>query len=383
MSIIVDIDVSTEIPSDSVRCRQLESTFDVPRKNEISHSWQTTLPISLDDEDWQIGAIIGPSGSGKSLTLAQAFAPPTKHKWTKRPVIDDFADGLSMNEITGVCQAVGFNTIPSWMKPFHVLSNGEQFRVDLARSFVEGEGLITIDEFTSVVDRQVAQIGSHAAQKYIRRSTDRKLVVASCHYDIIDWLQPDWVYEPDTMTFARRSVQPRPELDIRIGRTVHNHWQRWAPFHYLTADLNKSAQCFSLEVDGKPAAFAGVVHRPHPKARNVKGLSRIVTLPDWQGLGLAFVLMDTIASAYKTRGYRFRSYPAHPSLIRSFDASPNWSMQSKPGGHMNSLGGKRTAQLRGSQGGRPNAVFQWAGDALSEDDAQAVLGNIAPSKYSR
>ena len=88
--------------------------------------------------------------------------------------------------------AVGFNTIPAWLRPYGVLSNGEKFRVDLARRLLEGGDLIAVDEFTSVVDRQVAKIGSHAVQKWAR-GKGRQFVAATCHYDLEDWLQPDWV----------------------------------------------------------------------------------------------------------------------------------------------------------------------------------------------
>ena len=59
-----------------------------------------------------------------------------------------------------------------WLRPFHVLSNGEQFRATIARALAEsakGRELVVIDEFTSVVDRTVAQIGSAAIAKTIRR----------------------------------------------------------------------------------------------------------------------------------------------------------------------------------------------------------------------
>jgi hypothetical protein len=50
-----------------------------------------------------------------------------------------------------------------------------------------------VDEFTSVVNRDVAKSMSHALQRYIRQK-DLKIVIASCHFDIIEWLQPDYVF---------------------------------------------------------------------------------------------------------------------------------------------------------------------------------------------
>jgi len=42
-------------------------------------------------------------------------------------------------------------------------------------------------------------------------------------------------------------------------------------------------------------------------------MSRLVTLPDYQGLGLAFALADRRGAAYKALGRQFHAYPAHPA----------------------------------------------------------------------
>ena len=55
-----------------------------------------------------------------------------------------------------------------------------------------------------MVDRQIAKIGSFATQKAIRK-TDKKFIAVSCHFDIEEWLMPDWVFNTDTMTFIKHS----------------------------------------------------------------------------------------------------------------------------------------------------------------------------------
>ena len=369
----IDTTVRTPV-SDSVRARQLEAMFDVPRGDESVKSWTGDMPI--EDQDWSVGLIVGPSGSGKTTIAEATWGEPVAHEWGGAAVIDDFADGITMKEISDACQAVGFNTIPSWLRPYGVLSNGEQFRVDLARTLVESspDEPIVVDEFTSVVDRQVAQIASHAVQKWVRRN-DRQFVAVTCHYDVVDWLQPDWVLEPANMNFQWRSVQPRPRLEVEIVPTPHRTWDLFAPFHYLTAELHRGARCYCLLVDGEPAAFGGVLHRPHPKTKNVKGLSRLVTLPDWQGLGLAFVLVDALGSAYKACGYKFHTYPAHPALMRGFDRSSVWQMRTRPhgqssGNYRSTLTGTTDTARSWAQGKRPNAVFRFVGPAM-EDKALA------------
>lgn len=373
------IEVSSE-QSRSVRVQQVSAAFDVPLVDRQTLRFVGGLPI--EHRDWRVGLIVGPSGSGKTTILRHVFGKPLALKWREKAVVDDFAVGLSIEEVTGACSAVGFNTIPAWLRPYKVLSTGEQFRVGLARAFLESpsDRPVVVDEFTSVVDRQVAKIGSHAAQKWAR-SHDRQLVLATCHHDVIDWLQPDWTLEPDTTTFAWRRLQLRPPLQCRIRRVPHERWQRYARFHYLTADLHRAARCFELFVDETPVAFAGCLHRPHPHAsgHKIMGVSRVVTLPDWQGLGLAFALLDRLGAAYNAIGHEFHMYPAHPSLIRSFDRSPMWMLTQKPGQYTSKVrpDGRRatlgTWDRVWRAGVRPNAVFRYIGPKMETGPAVALL----------
>lgn len=259
------------------------------------------------------------------------------------------------------------------------MSNGEKFRVGIARALLESQtSPICLDEFTSVVDRQVAKIASHAVQKFIRKKNDKRLVVSSCHADIIDWLQPDWIIEPTRpeITFARRSLRSRPRLNASIKRVTHAAWKFFAPFHYLTADLHRAAACFVLCIDDEPAAFAGILHRPNAVVDDIKGVSRLVTLPDYQGLGLAFVLVDCLGAAYKDLGLRLRTYPAHPALIRGFDRSRKWSLRKKPGLNSTSSRLSKTTTLTTanfSWGARQCAVFEYVGEAAENIEQSRQL----------
>jgi ABC-type ATPase with predicted acetyltransferase domain len=94
--------------------------------------------------------------------------------------------------------AVGFGSIPNWLKPYHVLSNGEKMRVDLARSLLEKD-FIVFDEFTSVIDRNVAETACIAVKKAIER-TGKKFIAVTCHYDVIEWLEPDFVFNTNSMS---------------------------------------------------------------------------------------------------------------------------------------------------------------------------------------
>lgn len=356
----------------SVRVRQLSAMFDCPVNEKLRLSWSGDMPFEKI-EPWNVGVIVGPSGSGKTQIAKSIFGEFKQPQWSDAAVVDDFDERFTMEQIAGVCQAVGFNTIPAWMRSHSKLSNGEQFRVSLARHLLEDASPIVIDEFTSVVDRQVAKIGAHAVQKYVRK-TGKQFVGVSCHYDVIEWLQPDWMFEPATMTFTDRRLLRcgRPPLSAEISRVKYEAWQLFAPFHYLTAELNHAANCFALYCEGRIAAFGGVLYRPHATARNIYGLSRLVTLPDWQGLGLAMILTDALGAAYKAMGRRFRTYPAHPSLIRSFGHSPKYALMKAAGtfgpkkGRTSSIGEWNTAA-------RPCAVFEYVGEACDKEQARQLI----------
>lgn len=370
---VIDHAIETKI-SRSVRARQMESAFDVPAQEKCRLHWKGDLPIEA--EPWNIGLIVGPSGCGKSSLLSHVFGAQKPLTWGAPSVIDDFAATLSIETITKACQSVGFNTIPAWLRPYAVLSNGERFRADIARRMLETppEETIVVDEFTSVVDRQVAQIASHAAQKFVRASK-RKMVAASCHYDIVDWLQPDWILEPGTMTFSRRLLRRRPELAISISRVNISAWSLFAPFHYMMAELHRASKCFVIFCNGRPANFAGVLHRPISRghgAAHIWGVSRSVTLPDFQGIGLNSIMNEKLGAAYAARGERIHLYPASPGLVRQYDQSSLWRLVKKQ--TYSALSKRNRTSTSGDMGGRPCAVFEYAGPAMDRRDADQLIG---------
>ena len=376
----IDVLVSSDVEL-STRARQVCGMFDCPPSEKQTQRWTMNVPI--DERDWNVGLIVGPSGAGKSTIARHLFGEQMQAfdamSWKGASMIDDMPAAASIEQIATMCSAVGFNTIPAWLRPFAVLSNGEKFRASIARALLSEASPIVVDEFTSVVDRQVAQVGCHAIQKAVRK-VGRKFVGVSCHHDIIEWLQPDWILEPATREFAWRSLRPRPTIDIAVARLPYSAWQVFAPFHYLTADLNRSAQCFGLWANGSLAAFAGVLHRPHARNDRIKGISRIVTLPDWQGLGLAFNLMQTVASAYKTLGYTINISTAHPPLIQAFFAKQDWRCVRKPGQMIrfgtNSMMRKQAIRDgdASKRAGRPCATFTYEGATMPTSEAMALIG---------
>ena len=179
------------------RVASIMSDFDVKSEHSTEHF---TGNIDLP-ENWNIGVIVGGSGTGKTTIAKELFGNDfiTEFEYNAKSVIDDMPKNKSVKDIEKMFYTVGFGSVPSWLKPYNVLSNGEKMRVDLARAMLEKD-FIVFDEFTSVVDRQIAQTACIAINKSIKK-TNKQFIAISCHYDILEWLQPDWVFDTNKMKY--------------------------------------------------------------------------------------------------------------------------------------------------------------------------------------
>lgn len=185
-------------PKKTFRIASVMGMFDL-ENNKIEEHFEGNINLP---ENWQIGLIVGNSGTGKT-TIAKELFPDsyiTNFVYSHESILDDMPNNKSINEIVKALNSVGFSSPPSWLKPYAVLSNGEKMRCDLARAILSDNDLFVFDEFTSVVDRNVAKIGSFAMQKAIR-NTNKKMIAVTCHFDVEDWLLPDWVFNTNDMSF--------------------------------------------------------------------------------------------------------------------------------------------------------------------------------------
>jgi len=321
-------------------------TFDIVRKSQPKKSFRVASIIGKFDlqseevveqfigqfdipEQWNVGLIVGKSGTGKTTIAKELFenAYITDYTYTADCILDDMPSDCSVEQITSMFNAVGFSSPPSWLKPYSALSNGQKMRVDLAHSLLLNKELIVFDEFTSVVDRQVAQIGSFAVQKAIRKQ-DKKFIAVTCHHDVEDWLLPDWVFNTDTMTFHSFEGQKknRPEIKFEIFNTADKTiWKMFAKHHYLSHSHNNAASVYVAVINDQIAGFLSVLPFPHPKVKGVKRVHRLVILPDYQGAGFGIKFLEEIGLFYKNQKYRYRITTSSPSLIYALKKSKLWA----------------------------------------------------------
>ena len=373
------------------RVQQLEGIFDIPLEKKSRLEWTAELP--LDERTWQIGLIVGPSGCGKSTIAGELFgkclqdsaAAASEQAWpADAALVDGFPEAMGAKEIVELLCSVGFSSPPSWLRPYHVLSTGEKFRVSMARLLAEGLELAVVDEFTSVVDRRVAQIGSAALAKAIRRRPQQKFIAVTCHEDVEAWLDPDWIFRPATASFAWRSLRRRPALQLDIALVHHTAWKLFRQHHYLSTELNRTAWCFAAFLDGNPVAFSSWINlvgrrSKGPQNRGRKREHRTVTLPDFQGVGIGNMLSAYCASLWKALGYRAFSTTSHPAMIRARQASSLWNMHRAPSFASRGDEGEKTSSIGISNrramkraGDRLTAGFEYVGPPLDRATAELI-----------
>jgi ABC-type lipoprotein export system ATPase subunit len=363
------IDILRSTPVEiTPRVQQIQGIFDLPTEKVSKREWSFDFELPAD---WNVGLIVGSSGSGKSTIAHKVFGEHmvAGFDWDeKASVIDGFPKGLPVKDLSLLLSSVGFSSPPSWLRPYRLLSNGEQFRVSIARALAESREITVIDEFTSVVDRQVARIGSAAVQKTVRRRK-QKFIAVSCHRDIAEWLEPDWVMDTDTMQLSVGRLLRRPPIELQIARVHHSAWSLFKHHHYLTAQLNHSAFCFCAFHEGVPVAFDAWLPFFGKSSRRIRRGHRTVCLPDYQGVGIGATLFTYVASMWKGLGFAPMSCTAHPAEIASRMRSPHWRMHRLPSRTAHDAGAKTQAHATN----RMTAGFEYIGPGLPRDEAERVL----------
>lgn len=254
--------------------------------------------------------IVGTSGSGKSTILRERIGL-TDVFFSDRPVIENFTTQENGERLLIAC---GLRSIPCWLRAYNQLSNGEQHRAYCAKLL--DCGVFAIDEFSSVVDRNTAKSLSVALRKFFIERDVKQMVIATCHHDVADWLCPDHVYDTDRREWltgrSRRRARPRFRMDVYPCSV--KDWVRFKKHHYLNSNISSSCHCYIGVINGDPVAFSAVIHGCGRDIRSYWRESRLVVVPEFQGLGIGSRMSEAVAGIYVDLGKRFFSKTAHPAL---------------------------------------------------------------------
>lgn len=270
--------------------------------------------------------LYGSSGSGKSTILRNWFGEDKESFNLEKPLIELFK---SEEEGEQFLIALGLRSVPCWRRPLGELSNGERHRAESALRL--SGGVEYLDEFTSVVDRPTAHSLSVSLNRWFRESGLKRLVIASCHADILEWLEPDKVYNTDLCQWVdSRGLLRRPSIELRIKSVMPTEvWPIFRKHHYLSGSISKSCSAFVALYNGKAVAMTSVLPFPSGTIKNGWRGHRTVVLPEFQGLGIGNKLSECVAQYIVNSGCRFFSKTAHPAMGEHREKSPLWKATSK------------------------------------------------------
>ena len=171
-------------------------------KTEITQKVRNIFTIIKDEiiftphekpfnEKFCIGYITGSSGSGKSILLKE-YGEEYHYKWDNLPICSNFK---SYEQAEHKLLGAGLSSIPAWLLPFHLLSTGQKYRANLAINLKDNS---VFDEFTGYLDRNTAKSVATSVSRYVKDHKLTNIVFCGPHKDIIQYLEPDWVYDCDS-----------------------------------------------------------------------------------------------------------------------------------------------------------------------------------------
>ncbi len=203
----IKITSTYEIP-DSAHARAVQDCFGLD-----GSLFKMTLvgPVSVEASGGNIILFTGPSGSGKSLLLSaldpqfDATGLSITHKdlstkpyqvaWMKnipseRPLIEYFANTWGMETSISALNQAGLSEAFVYLRPYHLLSRGQQYRARLAALSLGPEPVWLMDEFCADLDPFTARVVATNLRKQIIKTGRIAFVAAANNVHYIDALRP-------------------------------------------------------------------------------------------------------------------------------------------------------------------------------------------------
>ena len=318
-------------PSDTFKCIKAAQSLDINVAEKLVHKLEIEADIT---SPFSIGMVIGNSGSGKT-TLAKSIYGEDVFKERldlSKPIIDQFPEEMNYESCSAILNGIGLTSVPCWIRPAATLSNGQKARAEAALALCSPDKLVVIDEWTSVVDRTVAKVMSHCLAKFAKKFPDKKIILLSCHFDIVDWINPDWIIDCNKQSFTdRRLLRPdfqrSEKLAFEIRPTSWRPWKAFAKYHYLSHNIVMNSKCFGLFYGDQQIGF-GAYTSYLPGYQMIMYSNRVVIHPDYCGFGLGLRFVNITAKYMKENGFEIRAkFSSIPLLKARLKDEENWRLR--------------------------------------------------------
>lgn len=324
------VEVILESPvNNNFRCKMACDALDIDIKKKSIHHLKIDN-INIPDS-WNVGLIYGASGSGKTTLAKKLFGEDVFKAILNEdePIINQLPEHLTYDECAAILSGIGLNSVPCWVRPVKTLSNGQRARAEAALLMVQNNGMINIDEWTSVVDRTVAKAMSYCIQKFARKN-NKQIILLSCHYDVLEWLVPDWMIDCNEQRFETKQgadffFTRREQLKFDIRKIGRQSWKYFSKYHYLSERLpGGEIYLYGLFFEDKQIGFQCFAnYTPQAKGKaKIFHSNRTVIHPDYQGLGLGIKLINESSKVFAKEHQSFK-------IMAKFSALPVFKAMQK------------------------------------------------------
>jgi ABC-type Mn2+/Zn2+ transport system ATPase subunit len=289
------------------RCQAAANSLDIDVKKKSIHKLEINN-INIPKQ-WNIGLIYGASGSGKT-TLAKHLFGNNIFDCSldeNKSIIDQLPKEFTYEDCANILNGIGLNSVPCWIRPIKTLSNGQKARAEAAY-LMSRQDFICIDEWTSVVDRTVAKAMSVCLHKFAKKY-NKQLILLSCHYDILEWVKPDWLIDCNKQNFELPKTEDfffneREKLEFTIKEVGRESWKYFSKYHYLSERLaGGKLYLYGIFYEENQIGFQCFAnYTPHRKGTKIIYHSnRTVIHPDYNGLGLGIKLINETSKLLKQK----------------------------------------------------------------------------------
>lgn len=245
----LDITYKTNIVNPSDRVIEIADAFGVG----IDETHKHIIVENLTIPDFDVLYLTGMSGSGKSSLLNEFkkeynFVKPHFDEQCDTPIIDSI--GKDVTEALYLLNSVGLGEAFIYVKPYKYLSDGQKYRYEIAKLIESDQKVWCIDEFCSFLDRTTAKIVSYNIQK-VARKFNKKLIVATAHNDLQEFLQADYVFDFEMgeglviERFIHTDVNPfLKDITIEVGNITD--YKRLGKYHYKNTEARFTKYIFKM-----------------------------------------------------------------------------------------------------------------------------------------
>ena len=191
---VINVSFNTRV-NKTIRTLEIAESFGLGLDEK---AWTLYDNLELDIERGDVVYVTGQSGSGKSVVLRE-LQRLMADAGQRVASIDDFvfADdtnvidqlGKTTSDALGLRSMAGLNDAYLFVRKPSEMSDGQKYRLKIAKLIESGADVWVADEFGAVLDRVTAQVVASNLQR-AARAVGATVIVATTHEDLKNALRP-------------------------------------------------------------------------------------------------------------------------------------------------------------------------------------------------